>query len=212
MPDKFYHYVMESESATHEFNSAEARQKRRPHEDARGGLGRLGGLWSLDLCPGELITWFLDLIVFDLARLDADDFHRVAARVNMDTHDVLGTEWADMPARCRSPCCPQARCGDLGRFDGRRHAVLSFDSRSQSLPGALSIIPSAAARRNSAAKITLLHAIQREVLLQNSDTPKVSLLVPICNVERYLRVCLGPAVAQTLNDIEIICINDGSHR
>lgn len=27
MPDKFYHYVMESESATHEFNSAEARAK-----------------------------------------------------------------------------------------------------------------------------------------------------------------------------------------
>lgn len=43
----------------------------------------------LDLCPGELITWFLDLIVFDLARLDADDFHRVAARVNMD----LATFW-----------------------------------------------------------------------------------------------------------------------
>lgn len=28
MPDKFYHYVMESESATHEFNSVEARAKK----------------------------------------------------------------------------------------------------------------------------------------------------------------------------------------
>ena len=46
--------------------------------------------------------------------------------------------------------------------------------------------------------------------MQNSDTPKVSLLVPICNVERYLRECLDSAVAQTLRDIEIICINDGS--
>lgn len=45
--------------------------------------------------------------------------------------------------------------------------------------------------------------------MQNSDTPKVSLLVPICNVERYLRECLDSAVAQTLKDIEIICINDG---
>ena len=53
----------------------------------------------LDLCPGELITWFLDLIVFDLARLDSDDFHRVAARVNMDLTTFLGTEWADMPAK-----------------------------------------------------------------------------------------------------------------
>ena len=46
--------------------------------------------------------------------------------------------------------------------------------------------------------------------MQNSDIPKVSLLVPICNVERYLRECLDSAVAQTLKDIEIICINDGS--
>ena len=59
-------------------------------------------------------------------------------------------------------------------------------------------------RRCFAAKITLLYAIQQEVLLQNSDTPKVSLLVPICNVERYLRECLDSALAQTLKDIEII--------
>ena len=46
--------------------------------------------------------------------------------------------------------------------------------------------------------------------MQNSDTPKVSLLIPICNVERYLRECLDSAVTQSLKDIEIICINDGS--
>lgn len=40
--------------------------------------------------------------------------------------------------------------------------------------------------------------------------PVVSLLVPICNVERYLRECLDSALVQTLRDIEIICINDGS--
>lgn len=40
--------------------------------------------------------------------------------------------------------------------------------------------------------------------------PLVSLLVPIYNVERYLRECLDSACAQTLRDIEIICINDGS--
>lgn len=40
--------------------------------------------------------------------------------------------------------------------------------------------------------------------------PKVSVLVPIYNVEKYLRQCLDSLVAQTLEDIEIICINDGS--
>lgn len=42
------------------------------------------------------------------------------------------------------------------------------------------------------------------------DSPKVSVLVPIYNVEKYLRKCLDSIVNQTLRDIEIICINDGS--
>lgn len=40
--------------------------------------------------------------------------------------------------------------------------------------------------------------------------PKVSILVPIYNVEKYLRECLDSLINQTLKDIEIICINDGS--
>jgi glycosyltransferase involved in cell wall biosynthesis len=39
---------------------------------------------------------------------------------------------------------------------------------------------------------------------------KVSLIIPIYNVEKYLHKCLDSAVNQTLKDIEIICINDGS--
>lgn len=40
--------------------------------------------------------------------------------------------------------------------------------------------------------------------------PAVSVLVPIYNVERYLRQCLESLRCQTLSDIEVICINDGS--
>ena len=40
--------------------------------------------------------------------------------------------------------------------------------------------------------------------------PKVSVIVPVYNVEQYLRQCLDSLVNQTLNDIEIVCINDGS--
>ena len=40
--------------------------------------------------------------------------------------------------------------------------------------------------------------------------PAVSVLVPIYNVERYLRQCLESLRDQTLADIEVICINDGS--
>ena len=44
----------------------------------------------------------------------------------------------------------------------------------------------------------------------SSGSPVLSLLIPIYNVQRYLRECLDSALAQTLKDIEIICINDGS--
>lgn len=40
--------------------------------------------------------------------------------------------------------------------------------------------------------------------------PLVSVLVPIYNVEEYLDQCLKSLTMQTLEDIEIICINDGS--
>ena len=39
---------------------------------------------------------------------------------------------------------------------------------------------------------------------------KVSVLVPICNVEEFLPECLDSLVHQSLKEIEIICINDGS--
>ncbi|MCR5700015.1 MAG: glycosyltransferase [Candidatus Saccharibacteria bacterium] len=39
---------------------------------------------------------------------------------------------------------------------------------------------------------------------------KVSILVPIYNVEQFLPECLDSLVNQTLKEIEIICINDGS--
>ncbi|MBO5286700.1 MAG: glycosyltransferase [Clostridia bacterium] len=39
---------------------------------------------------------------------------------------------------------------------------------------------------------------------------KVSVVVPIYNAERYLRQCLDSIINQTLTDIEIICVNDGS--
>lgn len=40
--------------------------------------------------------------------------------------------------------------------------------------------------------------------------PLVSVIIPVYNVEKYLNQCLDSVIAQTLTDIEIICVNDRS--
>lgn len=40
--------------------------------------------------------------------------------------------------------------------------------------------------------------------------PKISVIIPVYNVEQYLPQCLDSLKKQTLSDLEFICINDGS--
>ncbi|MFI3327563.1 MAG: glycosyltransferase family 2 protein [Rikenellaceae bacterium] len=39
---------------------------------------------------------------------------------------------------------------------------------------------------------------------------KVSIIIPVYNTEKYLRECLDSIVGQTLQEIEVVCVNDGS--
>ena len=40
--------------------------------------------------------------------------------------------------------------------------------------------------------------------------PVISVIVPVYNVEKYLERCLDSIINQTLKNVEIICVNDGS--
>lgn len=53
-------------------------------------------------------------------------------------------------------------------------------------------------------------AIQKIIVKNKVLNPIVSVIIPIYNVEKYLVECIESIRKQTLNNIEIICINDGS--
>lgn len=99
-PDKLYHYVMQEKSLTHTFNAGAKRM------DKVGAhllvlqevLERWGRRGLLGLCPGELVIWFLDLVVFDLARLDSEDYAAVAASVKGEFRQYFGSSWMDLPS------------------------------------------------------------------------------------------------------------------
>ena len=40
--------------------------------------------------------------------------------------------------------------------------------------------------------------------------PAISIIIPVYNSQDYLEECLNSVVRQTLKEIEIICVNDGS--
>jgi len=47
-------------------------------------------------------------------------------------------------------------------------------------------------------------------LIRGFFVVKVSVVIPVYNVEDFLGECLDSICNQTLKDIEIICVNDGS--
>lgn len=40
--------------------------------------------------------------------------------------------------------------------------------------------------------------------------PKISVIVPVYNVEKYLRRCIDSILSQTFSDFELLLIDDGS--
>lgn len=42
------------------------------------------------------------------------------------------------------------------------------------------------------------------------NLPKISVIIPVYNAEKYIKRCLNSIIHQSFNDLEILCVNDGS--
>ena len=65
-------------------------------------------------------------------------------------------------------------------------------------------------KTDSKAKSGLNTELSEFTLKEKIATPKVSIIVPVYNTEKYLSKCLMSLIKQTLKEIEIIIVNDGS--
>lgn len=54
------------------------------------------------------------------------------------------------------------------------------------------------------------YAKRRQTHPTGKKYPKVSVIIPVYNVKEYLEECLNSVINQTLKDIEILCVDDGS--
>ncbi len=46
--------------------------------------------------------------------------------------------------------------------------------------------------------------------IYDKNNPKISIIIPVYNTEKYLEECLNGLIYQTFKNFEIICVNDGS--
>ena len=57
---------------------------------------------------------------------------------------------------------------------------------------------------------TTITFVEQQTYAYEETTPKIAVVIPVYNVEPYLKECLDSVVHQTFKALKIICINDGS--
>lgn len=79
--------------------------------------------------------------------------------------------------------------------------IVTSKTRSIMLPNSFDI-------RSECKKLSAIYG--GKIISHKANKVKLSIIVPVYNAEKYLRKCLLSIMNQTLEDIEIICVNDGS--
>lgn len=57
---------------------------------------------------------------------------------------------------------------------------------------------------------SILNDVAQDINNNHNNNVKVSIIVPVYNVEKYLAKCLDSLINQTLKEIEIVVVNDGA--
>lgn len=63
---------------------------------------------------------------------------------------------------------------------------------------------------NNSREVRQVHYLLRDYRKDPITTPKVSVIIPVFNVENYLEDCLESLLNQTMPDFEVLCMDDGS--
>lgn len=99
IPDKLYRYRMVEGSITHGLDALDALERKVGEHlaafDAILAAWRVRGLGAL--CPAEMVTWCLDLTVFDLVRLERPAAARAAERLAGLLAGTYGPAWCECP-------------------------------------------------------------------------------------------------------------------
>ncbi len=116
--------------------------------------------------------------------------------------------------------CAMARVADaIGDFlteEGtlQQHLALYRNARSELLQDCVANWDTRLNTQDRAAGFELMlqywEARELRAKIAEIVAPRISIVVPVHNMEKHLHECLGSAVGQTLLDVEVICIDDCS--
>lgn len=99
LPDKLYRYRMTEGSLTHVYNTSASRAQK--VEQHLVMLGVIFDEWHarglLACCPGRMVTWCLDLLLFDLARLETTQATAYAGSLDALLRSAYGDGWCELP-------------------------------------------------------------------------------------------------------------------